>query len=47
MPRIDLYTLLELVGELNDDTSPGSASERFRNYLRVNIQDVVDIRAYV
>ena len=47
MSQIDLYTLLELVGQLNDGAEPGSASERFRNYLQSNIQNAADVRAYV
>jgi hypothetical protein len=46
MPQIDLLTLLELVGDLHDSTEPGSASERFRKYLRENIRQVEDVRAY-
>ena len=46
MPKIDLLTLLELVGDLHDSTEPGSASERFRKYLRENIRQVEDVRAY-
>ena len=30
MPRIELYTLLDLVGDLSDSTEAGSASARFR-----------------
>jgi len=47
MPQIDLYTLLELVGQVNDGAEPDSASERFRNYLQINIQNAADVRAYV
>jgi hypothetical protein len=47
MPPIELYTLLELVGTLDDSTDPGSASARFRKYLRENVQQVSDVRAYV
>ena len=47
MPRIELYTLLDLVGDLSDSTEAGSASARFRKYLRENIQQVSDVRAYV
>ena len=47
MPQIDLHTLLELVGDLDDSTEPGSPSERFRKYLQGNIQQVNDVRAYV
>jgi len=46
MPQIDLLTLLELVGDLHDSIEPGGASERFRKYLRDNIQQVKDVRAY-
>ena len=47
MPKIDLITLLELVGHLNDDSASGSASARFRNYLQNNVQYAEDVRAYV
>lgn len=47
MPPIELYTLLELVGTLDDSADPGSASARFRKYLRENVQQVGDVRAYV
>lgn len=47
MPQIELFTLLGLVGDLNDSTEPGSASDRFRKYLRENIQRVGDVRDYV
>jgi len=47
MPQIELYTLLELVGTLDDSTDPGSASARFRKYLRENVQQVGEVRAYV
>lgn len=47
MPQIDLLTLLDLVGELQDSTEPGSASERFRKYLRENVRHIEDVRAYV
>lgn len=46
MPQIDLLTLLELIGELHDSAEPGNASERFRNYLRGNVQRAEDVRAY-
>lgn len=47
MPQIELYTLLELVGDLNDSTEPGSASERSRSHLRRSIQRAGDVRSYV
>lgn len=47
MPQIELYTLLELVGALDDSTDPGSASTRFRKYLRENVQLAGEVRAYV
>lgn len=47
MPAIDLNTLLELVGTLNDNVEPGSASERFRKYLLENVQSAEDVRAYI
>lgn len=47
MAAIELYTLLELVGTLNDNTEPSSASGRLRKYLRDNISDFEDVRAYI
>ena len=47
MAAIDLNTLLELVGVLNDSTEKGSASDRFRNYLRSNVIQSADARAYI
>ena len=47
MPPIELNTLLELVGALDDSTDPSSASGRFRHYLQGNVQQVGDVRAYV
>ena len=47
MASIDLNTLLELVGTLNDTAEKGGASERFRNYLRSNIIHSVDAKAYI
>lgn len=47
MAPIDLNTLLELVGTLNDSVEKGGASERFRNYLRSYIVHSVDARAYI
>lgn len=47
MASIDLDTLLELVGTLNDSGEKGSASERFRNYLRSNIVHSGDAKAYI
>ena len=47
MVPIALHTLLELVGTLGDSVDPGSASARFRKYLRENVELVGDVRAYV
>lgn len=47
MAAIDLNTLLELVGNLNDSNDPGSASERFRKYLRANVINSADVRQYI
>jgi hypothetical protein len=47
MPAIDLDTLLDLVGSLNDSNEPGSASDRFRKYLHDNVTAAVDVRAYI
>lgn len=47
MPQIDLNTLLELVGHLNDSNQDGNASDRFRKYLRGNIVSASDARDYV
>jgi negative regulator of replication initiation len=47
MPPIELNTLLELVGPLDDSDDPNSASIRLRNYLAENVQHVGDARAYV
>lgn len=47
MPKIELETLLRLVGGLNDSNEPGSASTRFREYLQENIQQADDVKAYV
>jgi hypothetical protein len=47
MAQIDLSTLLQLVGTLDDSTEPGSASQRFREYLRSNLHNVEDVRDYV
>jgi hypothetical protein len=47
MAQIELPTLLDLVGELNDSSEPGSASTRFRKYLRERVQQVSDVRLYV
>ncbi len=44
---IDLPKLLELVGDLRDSTDPGSASGRFRKYVRENVRRIEDVRAYV
>jgi len=47
MSTIDLKTLLNLVGTLNDSTDPNSAGTRFRAYLRDNVHNVGDLRTYV
>ena len=47
MPQIELNTLLELVGDLNDDPDPGSPSQRFRKYLHENVHQMNDVRDYV
>jgi hypothetical protein len=47
MSKIDLYTLLNLVGGLSDSDEPGSASERFRKYLHDNVKQAQDLREYV
>ncbi len=47
MSQISLLQLLDLVGELKDDSTPGNASERFRKYLRNSIQKVEEVRAYI
>ena len=46
MPGIDLSTLVELVGTLDDSPDANSAASRFRHYLRDNIRSVSDVRAY-
>jgi hypothetical protein len=38
MSSIESYTLLELVGTLDDSADPGSASARLRKHLREIIQ---------
>lgn len=47
MAAIDLTTLLELVGNLNDSTDKGSASDRFRNYLQSNVSRWAEAREYI
>ena len=47
MPKIELNTLLDLVGGLNDSDQPGSASARFRTYLQENVQQASDLRDYI
>lgn len=47
MPPIELNTLLELVGTLEDSAEAGSASARFRKYLQEHVRQVGDVRAYV
>jgi hypothetical protein len=46
MSAIDLHTLLNLVGPLDDSDDPKSARPRFRTYLRENIQSAAGLRAY-
>lgn len=47
MPTIELDTLLELVGSLNDSNEPESNSDRFRKYLRENLTASGDVRSYI
>lgn len=47
MTAIDLQTLLKLVGPLDDNTDPNSASSRFRAYVQENVRNAGDLRAYV
>lgn len=47
MAVVDLTTLLELVGNLNDSNEKGSASDRFRNYLRANVTQWAEVREYI
>jgi hypothetical protein len=47
MPKIELKTLLDLVGELKDSAQPKSASARFRWYLQENVHLAGDLRDYV
>ena len=47
MSTIDLETLLNLVGTLDDNVDLNSARTRFRAYLAKNIHNVGDLRAYV
>ena len=47
MSQISLSQLLDLVGDLKDDTTPNNASERFRKYIQGNIHKVEELRAYV
>ena len=44
---MSLSELLELVGELKDDSTPDNASERFRRHLQKRIQKVEEVRAYI
>jgi hypothetical protein len=44
---MSLSELLELVGELKDDSTPNNASERFRRHLQKSIQKVEEVRAYI
>jgi hypothetical protein len=47
MSKIDLRTLLELVGPLGDSESTESASARLRAYLRGSVCAVSELREYV
>ena len=47
MTAIDLNTLLQLVGTLNDSTDETSASSRFRSYLSENVEQSADLDAYI
>lgn len=47
MTAIDLNTLLQLVGNLNDSTDKESASERFRNYLQSYVVGSSEAREYI
>lgn len=47
MTAIDLNTLLQLVGNLNDSTDKESASERFRNYLQSYVVGPSEAREYI
>jgi hypothetical protein len=47
MTTVGLETLLKLVGTLDDSDDPNSARARFRAYLRENVHNVGDLRAYV
>ena len=44
---IDLHTLLNLVGALDDSDDPNAARVRLRTYLRDNIGSAAGLRAYV
>jgi hypothetical protein len=46
MPVIDLSTLVDLVGTLDDSSDSKSAAIRFRTYLQEHVQSVSDVRAY-
>ncbi|MBI2957186.1 MAG: EVE domain-containing protein [Acidobacteria bacterium] len=47
MPTIELHGLLRLVGPLEDSDATDSASARFREYLRENVERASDLRLYV
>jgi hypothetical protein len=47
MAKIELQTLLGLVGELNDSDQPNSASVRFRQYLAENVYYAEDLQDYI
>lgn len=47
MAAIELRTLLDLVGPLQDSTEPASACNRFREYLRKNLNGAGELREYI
>lgn len=47
MAAIDLHTLLSLVGSLSDSGEKNSASDRFRDYLKLNVVRWADAREYI
>lgn len=47
MPKVDLRTLLQLVGSLSDSEEPDSSCARFRNYLGEHLELATDVHEYV
>ncbi|MFH1548920.1 MAG: EVE domain-containing protein [Planctomycetota bacterium] len=47
MPAIELKQLLELVGDLQDSEDPKGPAQKFRHYLRNNLNHASDARDYV